>query len=104
ISDAEKVKADIKMTEGEIILKYTSDPYNWSLDSVVDAFDLPKRYKLLKQGAEPAVIDNDKPDVDEGDEVDSSPDPSVIDGVTPLNKAKGAAKSTRPKAQSDYPE
>jgi phage portal protein BeeE len=88
VSDAEKVKAETKQIESEIILKYTSDPYNWSLDSVVDAFQLSNSYKLLKKGNGAAKIDNDKPEVDEGGEVANSPDPSKIDGVTPLNKAE----------------
>lgn len=98
ISDAEKVKAETKSIEGDIILKYTSEPYNWSLDSVVEAFQLSNSYKLLKKGNEPAKIDNDKPDVDEGGEVDSSPDPDKIDGVTPLNKAEAATRPN-PKAE-----
>lgn len=88
VSDAEKVKAETKAIEGDIIIKYTSEPYNWSLDSVIDAFGLSNSYKLLKQGTTATVIDNDKPEVDEGNEVGSSPDPTKIDGVTPINKAK----------------
>ncbi len=97
VSDAEKVKADTKKTESEIIIQYTSDPYNWSLDSVVDAFQLSQSYKLLKKGNAATKIDNDKPEVDEGGEVKEAPDPSKIDGVTPLNK--GEAKSKNPKAE-----
>lgn len=96
VSDALKVRAETKQIESEIILKYTSDPYNWSLDSVVEAFQLSNSYKLLKKGDAPAVIDNDKPEVDEGDEVDKSPDPNKIDGITPLNEA---AKRKNPKAE-----
>lgn len=88
ISDAQKVKAETKNIEGDIILKYTSEPHNWSLDSVVEAFQLSNSYKLLKKGNAPAKIDNDKPDVDEGGEVDTAPDPTKIDGVTPLNVKK----------------
>ena len=87
VADAEKVRAETKSIEGDIILKYTSEPYNWSLDSVVDAFDLPVSYKLLSKG-DVTVIDNDKPEVDEGDEVEDAPDRTKIDGVTPLNKIK----------------
>lgn len=112
VSDAEYVKAQTKEVEANIILKYTSDPYNWSLDSVIDAFQLSQSYKLLKQGTGKTVIDNDKPEVDEGNEVDQSPDPTLIDGVTPVNKLKeggivektdvlvtGEATSTNPKAK-----
>lgn len=88
VSDAEKVKAETKKIESEIIIKYTSEPYNWSLDTVVDAFDLPKRYKLLRKGDETPVIDNDQGDVDDGDEVSLSPDPSKIDGTSTINKVE----------------
>ncbi len=89
VSDAEKVKAETKKIESEIIITYTSEPYSWSLDSVVDAFQLSQSYKLLKKGNDTTVIDNDKPEVDEGNEVEKAPDPSKIDGVTPLNSIHG---------------
>jgi len=95
VADAEKVKAETKSIESQIILKYTSDPYNWSLNSVVDAFNLSQSYKLLKKGNDTTVIKNDKPEVDEGDEVDNAPNPNEIDGVTPIE----AAKRTNPKAE-----
>lgn len=59
----------------------------YSLESVVDAFKLSNSYKLLKKDDAKAVIDNDKPDVDEGGEVTDAPDPNKIDGITPLDKA-----------------
>lgn len=92
ISDQEKVRADTKRTEGTIITDMVEAGY--TLDSVVDAFDLPQRYKRLKIGTGSATIDNDKPDVDEGNEVQKSPDPTKIDGVTPLNK------TDKPKAET----
>jgi hypothetical protein len=96
VADEEKVKAETKNIEGEIILKYTSNPYNWSLDSVVDAFKLSTSYKKLKKGESTETkIDNDKPDVDEGGEVDDAPDPSKIDGVTPVNKKKAKSKAKK---------
>lgn len=94
ISDQEKVRADTKLTESEIISKMTSEPYNYTLESVVEAFQLSNSYKLLKQGAQPTVIDNDKPEVDEGNETESAPDPSKIDGITPINKATVKAELT----------
>lgn len=86
LSDEEKVKAETKGLEANIIRLMTLEGY--TLDSIVEAFDLSNSYKLLKQGEKPAVIENDKPDVDEGGEVEKSPNPSKIDGITPVNKAK----------------
>lgn len=88
VSDAEKVKAETKQIEGDIIIKYTSEPYNWSLESVVEAFQLSNSYKLLRQGTQPVVIDNDKPEVDEGNEVSTAPERREIDGVTPISNLK----------------
>jgi len=49
-----------------------------TLDSTVDAMKLTANWKLLKFGAsqKPAVIDNDKPEVDDGGEVINSPEPA----------------------------
>lgn len=83
VSDAELVKARTKREEVAMIKELIEMGY--SLDSAVDALQLSNSYKLLKTGSGAAVIDNDKPEVDEGDEVKEAPDPSKIDGVTPLN-------------------
>lgn len=83
IADEEKVNAETKSVEASIIRLMTDEGY--SLESIVDAFQLSNSYKLLKIGNEKAKIDNDKPDVDEGGEVQTAPDPQKIDGVTPLN-------------------
>lgn len=83
VSDAELVKAKTKREEVAMIKELIDMGY--SLDSAVDALQLPQSYKLLKIGSGAAVIDNDKPEVDEGKEVGGAPDPSKIDGVTPLN-------------------
>lgn len=83
VSDAELVKAKTKREEVAMIKELVDMGY--SLDSAVDALQLSQSYKLLKLGTGAAVIDNDKPEVDEGDEVQKSPDPSKIDGITPLN-------------------
>lgn len=95
VSDAELVKAKTKREEVAMINELTTLGY--SLDSAVDALQLSPAYKLLKLGVGSTVIDNDKPEVDEGDEVEKSPDPTRIDGVTPVNKE--AAKRTNPKAK-----
>lgn len=83
VSDAELVKAKTKREEVMMIKELIGLGY--SLDSAVDALQLSQSYKLLKIGNGKAVIDNDKPEVDDGDEVKSAPDPAEIDGVTPLN-------------------
>lgn len=86
VSDAELVKAKTKREEVIMIKELTDMGY--SLDSAVDALQLSQSYKLLKLGTGTTVIDNDKPEVDEGDEVNRSPDPTKIDGVTPLNSVE----------------
>lgn len=86
ISDALKVKAETKSIEANLIRLMRADGY--SLDTIVDAFGLSQGYKLLREDDTTPVIKNDKPEVDEGGEVDSSPDPDKIDGVTPLNAKK----------------
>lgn len=86
VSDALKVKAETKSIEANMIRLLRADGY--SLDTIVDAFGLSQGYKLLREEETTPVIKNDKPDVDEGGEVDSSPDPDKIDGVTPINVKK----------------
>lgn len=86
ISDAELVKAETKQIDAQLIRDMVDAGY--SIDSVVDAFELSKGYKLLKLGESAGDIENDKPEVDEGDEVAGSPDRTEIDGVTPLNATK----------------
>lgn len=95
VSDADLVKAKTKRETIATIKELLALSY--SLDSIVDALQLPQSYKLLVVGKGSAVIDNDKPEVDEGDEVKDSPDPDKIDGVTPLSK--GEAKRTNPKGE-----
>lgn len=76
IADEEKVEAERKKIELDIISQALDRGY--SLDSIVDAFELSNSYKLLEKGADDsAVIDNDKPDVDNGDEVEDSPEFAV---------------------------
>lgn len=86
VADEDKVVAETHVIHANLLNSLELNGY--SLDSIVDAFDLPKRIKLLKRGEQPAVIENDKPQVDEGDEVADSPDPEKIDGVTPLNSVE----------------
>lgn len=86
VSDEEKVVAETHVIHANLLSSLELTGY--SLDSIVDAFDLPKRLKLLKKDQAPAVIENDKPQVDEGGEVEKSPDPEKIDGVQPLNSVE----------------
>lgn len=84
VADEEKVEAETKAIHATVITTMVESGF--SLDSIVDAFELSNAYKLLKKDESAPVIDNDKPDVDEGGEVTSAPDPKKIDGVTPVNK------------------
>jgi phage portal protein BeeE len=95
ISDQDKVRSLTKETESKIILTMTAEGY--SLDSIIDAFKLSASYKLLRKDDTKPVIDNDKPDVDEGKEVENAPNPDKIDGVTPLN---GGRERSNPKAEA----
>ena len=95
VADSLRVEAETNNLQANLIKLLTDDGY--TLDSIVDAFDLPKRLKLLTIGEAPAVIENDKPEVDEGEEVENAPDREKIDGITPLNEV---AVSENPKACS----
>lgn len=76
IAEEEKVEAERKKIELDIISQAIDRGY--SLDSIVDAFELSNSYKLLELGApDDAEIINDKPDVDEGDEVLDTPELAV---------------------------
>lgn len=80
IADEERVDAERKKIELDIISQALDRGY--SLDSIVDAFELSNSYKLLEKGADDnAVIDNDKPDVDTGDEVEDSPEFAVTKSI-----------------------
>lgn len=83
VSDAEKVKAETKSIDAQLIRDMVDAGY--TIDSIVDAFELSKGYKVLKEGTGSGTIENDKPEVDEGNEVKTAPDRGEIDGVTPLN-------------------
>jgi len=85
IADEQKVIAETKNLEANLISRLVAEGY--SLDTIIDSFELSKGYKLLKKDNTVAVIVNDKPDVDEGGEVNDSPDPNKVDGIKPQNKA-----------------
>lgn len=92
VADEEKVEAETKAIHAQLITTMVTGGY--SLNSVVEAFQLSNSYKLLKVGDTKTTIDNDKPDVDEGGEITEAPDPEKIDGVTPLNIKKPKAELT----------
>lgn len=97
LADEEKVKADTKVVEMNLINLALGAGF--TLESAIDAFELSNSYKLLKAGQTTATkIENDKPDVDEGSEVKKSPDPSEIDGLTPTNEV---TKQPTLKAKTD---
>lgn len=92
ISDEQKVQAEAKSIEVTAINALLAQGF--SLDSVVDALELSNSYKLLKVGGGGAVIDNDKPDVDEGGEVNGAPDDDKIEnGNMSRSRAKAQMKA-----------
>lgn len=79
VADEEKVIAEKKKVELDLILEALDRGY--TLESVVDAFELSNGYKLLRMGENSTpTIENDKPDVDEGEEVEDSPEQAVTKG------------------------
>lgn len=99
VADEEKVKAETKNIDGEIIRAMVTAGY--TLDSIVESFKLSTSYKNLEKGeTTTTTIENDKPDVDEGGEVDDAPDPSKIDGVTPINKLTSKKHGSKQKPES----
>lgn len=54
----------------------TLTSFGYSLDTSITALNLPNNWRMLKKGSADSAgaIENDKPDVDEGDEVEGAPD------------------------------
>jgi phage portal protein BeeE len=77
VADEEKVIAERKRVEFGLIKEAMDAGFN--LDSVVEAFELSNGYKLLNTGYQKPTIQNDKPDVDEGDEVEDAPDATTLE-------------------------
>lgn len=98
VAEEELVQAETKNMEVTALGSLLERGY--SLDSAVDALKLSNSYKLLKNNGT-IKIENDKPDVDEGGEVNDSPDPDKIDGVTPLNKVTKKKDKTPKNELSD---
>lgn len=81
IADEEKVEAETKKIEADIISQMLDRGY--SLNSICDAFEFSNARKLLEEGEpDDGEIVNDKPDVDEGEEVSDSPEISVVKACT----------------------
>lgn len=96
IAEEEKVIAETKKIELDLIT--TALDRGYSLDSIVDAFGLSNGYKLLEKGSdEDATIENDKPDVDEGGEVESSPEIAVVKSCCAHDHEPVISKSADPK-------
>lgn len=91
IAEEEKVVEETKQIRDNRVIALEARGY--TLESIKRYFDTGDIESLVKV-VEPASEDDD---VDDGDEVIDSPDPTKIDGVTPLNKAKKEKK--QPKAE-----
>lgn len=77
VAEEEKIEAERKKIEADIIVEMLDKGY--SLDSICDAFELSNARKLLEMGAQDdGEILNDKPDVDEGGEVEETPEVAVM--------------------------
>lgn len=97
VADEEKVVAETNNVRVATISQLLALGY--SLESIANALELPATFKLLSKTDEPLVIENDKPEVDEGNEVANSPDPDDVGGTYYVRSVKSEeAKSTNPKA------
>lgn len=96
VVDEVKVQAEADDIRINSILKLEAAGY--STESIIDALKLPNNFKLLRKGDyKPSEIENDKPDVDEGDEVADAPDRRKVGDTG----AWGEANGTSPKASAD---
>lgn len=78
VAEEKKIEAEKKALELGLIEKALG--LGFSLESTIDALELGNNYKLLKEDAtqSPLKINNDKPNVDEGGEVETSPNGDKI--------------------------
>lgn len=72
VADEAKVESESKNIEATLINTLTMSGY--SLDTIVDAFQLPVTYKLLRTDGKRPVIDNDKPEVLSPEEARGTPE------------------------------
>lgn len=75
IADEAKVESESKKVEADLI--GTLSEMGFSLDTIVDAFDLPITYKLLRSDGKKPVIDNDKPEVLLSEEASGTPEQPI---------------------------
>lgn len=93
ISDAEKVKAEVKTLNMGIVTTMLDRGYQ--LDNIVAAFDLPD---VLNKLGDAVVADDDEVEVDTGDEVSSAPDQATMRSSERTNpKAAAKIKSDKQK-------
>lgn len=75
IADEAKVESESKQIDAALITAMTDAGY--SLDTVVDAFDLPITYKLLRSDGKKPVIENDQPDILTSEEAKGTPEQPI---------------------------
>lgn len=96
VADEQKVDAERKAVELNIINSAVMAGY--SLDSIIEAFNLPVSYKLLKTGGVgTAPIENHKPEVDEGGEAENAPDKNAVSDKKQVSAKKKIKKEKREK-------
>lgn len=71
VADEIKVESESKQIDSTLITNMTTVGY--SLDTIVDAFELPITYKLLRTDGKAPVIENDKPEVLSAEEARGTP-------------------------------
>lgn len=86
IAEENKTVAETRKLDGDLINTMVDAGY--TIESIVDSFGLPAKYKLLKQGAKPAKVNEDKPDVDTGKEVENAPKQELTDMQRMMNANK----------------
>jgi len=93
IAEEQKAEAETNMLRISAITTMTT--FGFTLDSVINALQLPNNWKSLQKGTSLVTkIENDKADVDDGDEVADTP---IVD---PSNKVKVGKRSTNPKVSN----
>lgn len=92
VADEEKVRSETKNLNAQLITTMVTAGY--SLESVVQAFDLPPEYKDLIVATKSTATDDEETDVDDGGEVNDAPDPDIIRNKT---NAKNAQDVDKPK-------
>ncbi|QHU92934.1 hypothetical protein GWK77_01950 [Candidatus Saccharibacteria bacterium oral taxon 488] len=95
VVDEVKVQAEADDIRINSILKLEAAGY--STESIIDALKLPNNFKLLRKGNyKPPEIENDKPDVDEGDEVADAPDRRKVGNMGLEEKRTAPAQKHQP--------